>query len=162
MDRVENLVLLCPTCHAIADAAPEDFPVEQLTEWRENRTSRVRQVAAVPRFSSREELAAEIRRLLTANRAIHQTYGPESPASADPISTAADTWRREAIRIVLPNNRRIRELAEANDGLLNAEDREVIAAFAVHSDAFSYNQVSGAKDENAPLFPPAMSDRFAS
>lgn len=162
VDSVRNLILLCPTCHAIADAAPQDFPVAQLISWRESRSSLIRRVAATPRFSDREELVGEIAPLLAANRAIHQMYGPESPASANPISTAASTWRREAIRVVLPNNRRIRELADANRALLDAEDREAIAAFAVHSDAFSYNQLSGAKDENAPLFPQAMSDRFES
>jgi hypothetical protein len=162
VDSVENLVLLCPTCHAIADAAPLDFPVEQLVEWREKRTSRVRQVAAVPRFELREEVVEEIGRLLTINRTIHQTYGPESTAAENPISTAVKTWRREVVRVVLPNNRRICELAEANNGLLGVEDREAVAEFTVHSDAFSYNQLSGARDENAPTFPAAMSDRFES
>lgn len=120
----------------------------------------VRQVAASPRFSTRTELGAEIRRLLLANRAIHQQYGPESRAASDPLSTAAATWRREALRVILPNNRRIIEITEANDDLLDPLDREVLARFKVHADGFAYNQVSGNKDPSVPMFPSEMSRRF--
>jgi hypothetical protein len=161
-DRVENLVLMCPTCHKVADDAPADFPVELLIGWRETRASVVRQVAASPRFSSRAELAGEVRGLLAANGAIHQQYGPESQAARDPLSTAAQTWRREALRIILPNNRRIIEITEANDALLDSADREALARFKVHADGFAYNQISGDKDPAVPTFPVVMSQRFES
>jgi hypothetical protein len=160
LDRVENLVLLCPTCHKVADDAPDDFPVGLLVEWRESRASVVRQVATSPRFGTRSELAAEVRRLLLENRAIHRQYGPESPEAGDPLSTAAGTWRREALRVILPNNRRIIEISEANDELLDPADRDALARFKVHADGFAYNRISGDKDPSVPTFPEEMSRRF--
>jgi hypothetical protein len=159
-DRVENLVLLCPTCHKVVDDAPSDFPVDRLVEWRESRASIVRRVATYPRFTSRTELGAEIRRLLAANRAIHHQYGPESPAASDPLSTASDTWRREALRVILPNNRRIIETLDAHDDLLDPDDRDALARFKVHADGFAYNQISGDKDPSVPRFPAEMARRF--
>jgi hypothetical protein len=62
--------------------------------------------------------------------------------------------------VILPNNRRILELAQANSGLLDRGDRFALAEFKVHNDAFTYNMLSGDKDENAPVFPIAMAERF--
>jgi hypothetical protein len=160
VDAAENLVLLCPNCHTTVDLAPGDFPVETLIQWREERTALIRQVAAVPKFESRAELVAAISALLLENETIHRTYGPESDLASDPLSTGAATWRREAARVILPNNRRILELAEANSDLLVFADRAAVAEFRVHNDAFTFNQVSGEKDENAPMFPEMMTARF--
>jgi HNH endonuclease len=160
VDAPTNLILLCPTCHRVADEAPDDFPPALLRDWRETRASVVTRVAGMPRYASRDELAAEIRRLLRENGAIHRQYGPESAAALDPMSDAAETWRREALRVVLPNNRRILELSAANEPLLDDADHEALTRFRVHADGFGYNQLSGDKDPSAPRFPAEMSERF--
>lgn len=160
VDRVENFVLLCPTCHTVADDAHEDFSVELLIEWRTSRASVVRQVASSPRYTSRAELGAAIYRLLLENGTIHREYGPESVRAQDGFSGAANTWRREAQRVILLNNRRITEIAAANDDLLDVVDLDVIARFKVHADGFAYNQISGDKDPSVPVFPEEMTRRF--
>jgi hypothetical protein len=159
LDRAENLILLCPTCHKLADDAPDDFPVDTLTSWRDSRASAVRQTAGLSRYETREELVAAIRPLLEENGSVHREYGPESKAAEDPLSTAADTWHRESLGVILPNNSRILEIAAANESLLTQADRDALVRFRVHAVAFSYNQLSGDKDPSAPTFPEEM-DRF--
>jgi hypothetical protein len=155
VDRAENLLLLCPACHKMVDDVSEDFPANMLVGWRDSRRSAIRLVAGAPRLPSRAEVVAAIGPLLRANRAVHAQYGPESEAARDPLSDAATTWRREAIRVIIPNNRRILEIAATNDDCLDTDDRDVVARFKVHAEAFEYNQVGGS-DPNAPTFPRAM------
>jgi hypothetical protein len=161
-DRPENLLLLCPTCHALVDRAPSSFPVERLLEWKDEREGAVRHASGVMRMDDRAALNAEISHLLEQNRAIHEAYGPESPAAEDPISDAATTWRRELRRVILPNNRRVIELIRANRHLLDDRERDVAARFQVHADALSYNHQSGDKDPSAPRFPSEMNEIFSS
>ena len=33
-DDISNLLLLCPTCHSLADKCPDHYPVELLREWK--------------------------------------------------------------------------------------------------------------------------------
>lgn len=160
VDRIENLVMLCPTCHTVVDAAPEEFPVEALVEWRESRASRIRVVAETPIYGSRDEVVAVLRELLLANKAIHAQYGPEGDLARDPLSTGVESWRREVIGNVLPNNRRIIELGEANRDVLDGEDLAALAEFKVHADGFAYNHLSGDKDPYVPTFPDSMRHRF--
>lgn len=159
-----NIVLLCPTCHTLVDdeALSHVFPEDVVRDWKVRREREIAEGVGTPTLENRGDLDRHVARLLRANHAVWETYGPEGRYSADPISDAARTWRREVLRVILPNNRRIVELCRRNDHLLDAPENDVLAAFEIHVDAFAFNHVSGDVDPSAPRFPPQMADVFAS
>ena len=43
LNSPENLILLCPTHHAIVDGQHESYPAEKLKEWKQNHESRIQE-----------------------------------------------------------------------------------------------------------------------
>lgn len=41
-DNYENLILLCPTCHALIDKQPDTYDLERLTQWKEQHEATVK------------------------------------------------------------------------------------------------------------------------
>jgi hypothetical protein len=152
----DNLILLCPTCHYIVDHAEEEHPVNVLARWKRERQQRVRSALRVKRYDSRSALRDELTRLLQYNNAIFRAYGPHSPAADDPLSDAAEVWRREALEKMVPTNRRIVELLDVNRHLLRRDEQEVAAEYRVHAEAFEARHLFGVLNASAPRFPEAM------
>ncbi|GGM16228.1 hypothetical protein [Nakamurella endophytica] len=152
----DNLIVLCPTCHYVVDHAEEEYPVEVLSRWKRTRRERVRSALHVRKCNSRAELRDELTRLLQFNNAIFRAYGPHSATSDDPLTDAAEVWRREAVEKMVPTNRHIVELLELNRDLLTPAEQEVAADYRVHSDAFEARHVFGVLSASAPRFPDAM------
>jgi hypothetical protein len=157
-----NIILLCPTCHAKVDDmnATDVFTAEVLLEWKLDHERRVRHGAAIPAFETREELNAQVRPLLDQNYGIWRNLGPESEAAADPVSEAAAQWQNRVLHAIIPNNRRILELIDANRDLLNGQELDVVEDFRVHAAALDLNYTSGQWRAGAPRFPGAFADLF--
>jgi hypothetical protein len=157
-----NIILLCPTCHDIVDDmnATDIFTPELLHEWKRDHERRVRHGAAIPTFESREDLNAVVAPLLDENHGIWRNLGPESAAAADPVSEAAAQWQNRVLHAIIPNNRRILELVDANRPLLDAEELQVVEDFRVHAAALDLNYTSGRWRAGAPRFPDSFSDLF--
>jgi hypothetical protein len=157
-----NIILLCPTCHEIVDDmnATDVFTPEVLREWKRDHERRVRHGAAIPTFGSRAELNAEVARLLDENHGIWRNLGPESESARDPVSEAAAQWRDRVLRAIIPNNRRILELIDANRDLLDTDELSVVEDFRVHAAALDLNYTSGRRRAGAPRFPDRFSDLF--
>lgn len=152
----DNLILLCPTCHYLVDHAEEEHPVDVLNRWKRNRQERVRTALRVRKYDSRPALRDELTRLLQFNNAIFRAYGPHSATSDEPLTDAADAWRREAVEKMVPTNRRIVELLNLNWDLLTPAEREIAADYRVHADAFEARHLFGVLNASAPRFPAAM------
>ncbi|MBE0682489.1 MAG: HNH endonuclease [Anaerolineales bacterium] len=152
-DEYENIILLCSVCHTLVDKNPKHFPVELLRNWKTEHAAKIRTFFEVPNFSSRDDLRNEVRRLLRANRAIFDAYGPHSETSDNPMSDAAEMWKHLIQTDIIPNNRRLGELFSINDDLLTNEEKIIVDKFVVHKTAFEYNHLSGDKNSSAPLFP---------
>lgn len=155
-DEYDNIILLCPTCHTLADKNPSQFPVEMLLEWKHHHEESIRQVFQVPVYSDRRLLASDVHRLLRVNKSMFMQYGPHSAHASDPLSGAAAAWNRHVLSDVIPNNRKIINLLKANEALLDDKELDVLDAFVLHHEAFEYNHISGDKSEVAPLFPEGM------
>jgi hypothetical protein len=155
-DEYENIILLCPVCHTLVDKNPKRFPVELLRKWKTEHAAKIRTFFEVPKFSSRDDLRNEVRRLLRANRAVFDAYGPHSETSDNPMSDAVEMWKKLVQSDIIPNNRRVAELFSVNDDLLVDEERLIVNKFLIHKTAFEYNHLSGDKNSSAPLFPSAM------
>ena len=93
-DEYENIILLCPTCHTLIDKSPDQFSVKTLREWKRRHEDAIRHVFMVPVYDTRDALATAVHQLLRRNRAIFRQYGPHSEHSMEPLSDAADVWRR--------------------------------------------------------------------
>jgi len=151
----DNLIVLCLLCHHIVDDSEEDYPVGVLTRWKDERKQRIRAALRVQRYDTRAAARDELSRVLQHNHAIFVNYGPHSAAADDPFSDAVDTWRREAIERIVPNNRRIVELLDVNRHLLRPEEAQVVAQYRVHADAFEARHLFGVITASAPQYPPA-------
>lgn len=158
-----NIILLCPYCHELVDDvnATDHFTPEVLRRWKREHEMRVRHGASVPVFENRAALNAEVRPLLRRNHALWQRYGPESEAGQDPLSELASTWRDEVLATILPNNRRVLELVDANQALLNESELELFEEFRLHAAAFDLNYTSGERRAGAPRFPAGFEALFA-
>lgn len=155
-DEFENIIVLCPSCHTLIDKAPQHFPPELLLEWKRTHQDAVRSALLTPIFKDRPELRSAVRPLLERNKGIFETYGPHSQSAANPLAEAANQWRRLVLTEILPNNKKIAALLEANSHLLNAEEQATLRAFVIHAEGLEYNHVSGDKNSAAPLFPQQM------
>lgn len=153
---LDNLILLCPTCHYIVDHAEEEYPVDVLSRWKRTRQDRVRSALHVRKYDNRPALRHELTRLLKFNNAIFRAYGPHSATSDDPLTDAAEAWRREAVEKMVPTNRRIVELLDLNRDLLTPAEQEVAADYQVHADAFEARHLFGVLNASAPRFPDAI------
>ena len=154
-DDGSNIILLCPTCHKLVDnvSATDVFTSEVLRQWKRDHERRVRHGAAIPTFESRDDLNVQVTRLLSENSGIWRNLGPESPAAEDPFSEAAAQWQDRVLRVVIPNNRRILELVDANRHLLDRHELQVTEDFRVHAAALDLNHSSGVRRAGAPRFP---------
>lgn len=161
-DEYQNILILCPICHSIVDKKENLhlFPDHLLLNWKAQHEEKVTSCFGVPRFESRKQLNEAVLALLIQNRVTFETYGPFSAKWIDPLANTAMAWARAARTQIIPNNRKILELAVANSRLLNAEELAVIQAFRLHKEAFEFNHMSGDKDASSPLFPKEMNRIF--
>ena len=106
-----NLILLCANCHTVIDKASKAYPSETLYRWKQNRVAEIHVAVGARRFETRAEARACIEQQLLENRAIHAKYVPvDDPYSeGDPVLS-----RRHARANILPNNRKILQVLEAN------------------------------------------------
>jgi hypothetical protein len=162
-DDGSNIILLCPTCHRFIDNmnASDVFSPEVLREWKREHEHRVRHGASIPIYKDRPSLNREVRERLRRNRAVWERYSPESEAGQDPFSELAQTWREQVIATIIPNNRRILELLDANRDLLSESELEDVERFRLHAAALDLNYTSGRRRAGAPRFPAGFDTIFA-
>jgi hypothetical protein len=149
-----NIILLCSVCHDLVDDmnATDAFTIERLQEWKREHERRVRHGAAIPKFETREELNSVVAPLLARNEGIWRNLGPESPAAEDIAGESADVWRDRVLNEILPTNRRILELVDANRDLLAKDELALLEDFRVHAGALELNYTKE-RTANAPRFP---------
>lgn len=163
-DVYENIVLLCPTCHALVDKMKlsETYDAELLREWKREQERRVQEAVEVPRLDSRDQLIKRVRGLLRENRTWWERYGPESPAAEHPLSEASHTWLAGVRRVLIPNNWQIVRLVERNADYLSGPELEVVSRLKLHAEAFANRHLAGEIDPYAPRFPEEIDDIFGS
>ena len=128
----ENLILLCVKCHTLVDKAPESYPDTTLASWKARHIERLASLFGARRFESRTDVREAIRPLLSENKTIFDEYGPHNAYSADPESDLAGAWRRKVRAKILPNNRRILSIADANIDHLSNTQRHTLELFRQH------------------------------
>jgi 5-methylcytosine-specific restriction endonuclease McrA len=162
-DQYENLVLLCPRCHDLVDNMKLTgiYTVELLRRWKERLEERIQAAVGARRFSTRADLNEEVAALLRKNHGIFRNYGPESAFADDPLSDAPETWRKLVRQEILPTNREILKLLDANRALLAPEELELVEDFRAHVFGFAENHLSGERRADVPRFPSKMNKVFS-
>ena len=152
-DSYDNLILLCPTHHAIIDKAPEEeYPPGLLNQWKAEHENRVRESFSVPHFEDKKSLCVAIKRLLVENYQIWKTYGPDSEqANNNPLSNLYKIWELRKLSVIIPNNRRIINLIRSHSKYFSIEEYKCCCKFIEHVEGFEANAYS--RKEGVPKFP---------
>src|ERR1043166_7704184 len=133
-DTYDNLILLCPTHHTHIDKAPEGtYPEALLREWKRLQEQLIKTAGATQRFQSFEELQKAVFNILVSNKALIDTLGPRSvTAMTDPNSNLFSVWELRRLDRIIPNNRKILNLLDSNQGLIKPSDISIITTFQCH------------------------------
>ena len=154
----ENLILLCANCHRIIDKAPVDFPENMICEWKRKHIERIRSLFGVIEYSDRPSARKAIEPALAENRNVFDQYGPDNDYRQDPESELAKVWQRKMRAIILPNNRKILAILDANRHLLRQAECQALEAFRQHIDDIEAKHIGESKGDVASRFPRALID----
>ncbi len=132
----ENLILLCPNHHTMIDK-PEnekEYSVDVLLKMKIMHEDSVTRRLEVKEFSSVEQLKNNIAILLAENRQVWLQYGPLSDvAQKNPHDNQIHAiWTSERLSTIVPNNRIIANLLEANRNLFSKQEQAIISQFLSH------------------------------
>jgi hypothetical protein len=150
-----NLVVLCLNHHADAHTqstlSGERLPSDQIrirkkdfiqaiAEWKLGKRpppGEEWKIQILDKFPTFHELAHQIWPLLTENARAFGSFGPNSGAeSAAPVRWNMELWDEAKIDIILPNNRKIKELIENNWNIIPEKDKPVFKQMISHIYAF--------------------------
>jgi hypothetical protein len=129
-----NLILLCANCHTTIDKAPADFPDNMIRQWKREHVERIAALFGAVEYPNRASARTALEPALTENRAVFDRYGPNNDYAGDPESEFAKVWQRKMRAIILPNNRKLLAILDANRRHLSAPEAETLETFRQHID----------------------------
>ena len=128
----ENLILLCPTCHTIIDKAEESYPEVLILNWKSDHKRKISNSFGLRSYSSRQEVRDAITPLFRENYTIFTIYGPMTEERLNPESHMPAQWLRKVRSQIIPNNRKILYIADANATFLTEEEKKTLELFRQH------------------------------
>lgn len=138
-DDYSNLILLCPNHHTLIDK-PENlkrYSVEVLHKIKLDHERYVDGRLEVRSFQTKQEVAAYVYPLLKENHDVFLSFGPTSEiARKNPENDAHAVWVSERLSTIIPNNRKIVEVAEANRGKFTAAEQATLKKFSLHARSY--------------------------
>lgn len=139
-DSYENLILLCPTHHTLIDKPENEniYSVDVLVKMKIVHEDNVSKRLGVEDLSSIEKVKDKIAIYLAENRQAWLQYGPVSEAAQkNPHSKEIyAVWTSERLSTIVPNNRIIASLLEANRKFFSIQDQAIISQFMSHKDSY--------------------------
>ncbi len=154
----DNLILLCANCHATIDKAPSDFPDSLIREWKRKHIERIKSLFGAVEYPDRASARRAIEPALTENRAVFDQYGPNNDYRQDPESELAKVWQRKVRAIILPNNRKVLAILDANRRHLSEPEAKTFEVFRQHIDDLEAKHLGEGKGDVASRFPAVMKD----
>jgi hypothetical protein len=152
----ENLILLCANCHTIIDKSPVDFPDNMIREWKRKHVERINALFGAVQYPDRVSARKAIEPALTENRAVFDQYGPHNDYRHDPESEFANVWQRKMRAIILPNNRKILVILDANRSYLSELEMKTLEAFRQHIDDLEARHIGEGNKDIASRYPGGM------
>lgn len=152
----DNLIMLCPSCHTEIDKSERDYPVELLREWKTSHQSAIKRVFGATKFSTRSKVRDEIEPLLAENLSLFEKLNPDMPYKENPESEIAAKWQAAMRARILPNNRRVLALLDANREHMIDDEKPVLERFRQHVDDLGLRHLTDVAPVNQQRFPPGM------
>ena len=152
----ENLILLCPSCHAIVDKAPDWYPDTLMTQWKREHVELIAEMFGAVRYASRRAAHEAIKPLLAANLSIFVEYGPDNQYRYNPESELADVWQRKVLSQIIPNNRKIIAIVDRNRCHLKGQEDTTLEEFRQHVEDLESRHVGDREATVGRRFPAAM------
>lgn len=159
-DEFGNIVLLCPTCHAIIDKNPDIFQDSTVIDWKVCHEKSIRNLFMELKFDTREEIRVYLKPLFNENKLIFEKYGPYSENARNDQMATELMWESLAIKKLLPNNRKIEKVIEIHQHLLERSEYGQFIEFKLHREGFEYNKISGDVNATVPTFPKDFENIF--
>lgn len=156
----ENLILLCANCHTIVDKAEADFPDDVLVQWKAEHSNKIEEAFGIGRLESRSEGFDRLRRYISRNRTIFETYGPMTEQRFNPESDSPPLWRKHVADTILPNNRAMLLLMDRNRHLLTATEEVVVEQFRIHVSDFERRHLHNPPQGGGRQLPPEVKFLF--
>lgn len=153
-----NLILLCPTCHTVIDKAPNDYPDSLILEWKRRHVEQIAAVFGAVEYETRKSARAAIEQALVENRQIFDDYGPENDYKSDPESELASSWQLKVRSRILPNNRKILAILDANRHLLQSNESITLEHFRQHVQDMEIRHLGEERTALGRRFPAGMTD----
>ncbi|UIK14469.1 HNH endonuclease (plasmid) [Rhizobium leguminosarum] len=162
VDSLENLILLCPTCHTIIDKHPEGYPREILLGWKTGHLAALARKQGIQEYEKRSEVRAAVAAGMAENKAIWEKFAPSegSEFEFDPESTTAKTWAHRMRSVILPNHYRIQAIIAANLHHASEAEQKAFGEYQEHVRGLTARHVCD-KAGGAIRFPAAMEMIFA-
>ena len=155
----ENLILLCANCHTAIDKAEEDFPDDLILEWKKTHTDKIESIFGVATCETRADAKALVEPLLRENKTIFEEYGPLGESRFNPESHISGHWISKLRSYILPNNRKILAMFDANEGLLSAEEKSTLERYRLHVNDLESKHI-GDHEASGTEFPEAITELF--
>ena len=95
---------------------------------------------------------------MAENRTIFETYGPLGDDRFNPESEVAVVWRRKVLARILPNNRKLLMIIDANRRHLTPAEEAVLERFRQHVDDLEDRHVGGGTAAEGTRFPAGMNE----
>jgi hypothetical protein len=156
----DNLILLCANCHTTIDKAPADFPDNTIRAWKRKHVERINSLFGAIEYPDRASARKAIEPALTENHAVFDQYGPSNDYRQNPESEFAKVWRRKMRAIILPNNRKILTILDANRRHLSEPEAKKLETFRQHVDDLEAKHIGERSADVASQFPAGMDDIF--
>lgn len=162
IDSIDNLILLCPSCHRVIDKAEDDYPPGELFEKKRRRAAAVSMIGGTPLFADRKTARQAVTTLLAKSRSLFETYGPDPETGLLPSQEASAAWSEVVLREIVPNHRLISAIVVVNTHLADDADVAAVARLDAHArDLADKHSGEGAVDRAAARFPVSADDIFA-
>ncbi|MBR9874353.1 MAG: hypothetical protein GYB23_08810 [Vibrionaceae bacterium] len=155
----ENLIVLCANCHTKVDKAPDAFPDSTLHRWKREHEQKLLKLFGVQDFDNRESARDAVEPLIVENRAVFEMYGPHIEQANNPESGAAEQWKRKVLTIVIPNNRKVLSIVDANRHLLSDNEKITTEKFRQHIDDLEAFHIEEVRQDSS-RFPGEMANIY--
>ncbi|MGJ4729097.1 HNH endonuclease [Luteimonas sp. SDU101] len=161
-DSFENLILLCPTCHAIVDKEPGGYRRKTLLDWKSNHLAALAHKQGIRAYEERGQARQAVLAAMAENKAIWNEFAPGNGSrfEYDPESEAAKTWEQRMRGVILPNHFRIQAIVKANLHHMTEVERQTFAQYQEHVRGLSERHVCGVAGAAIP-YPAGMDGVFA-
>jgi len=161
-DSFDNLILLCPTCHAKIDKDPDAYPRNILLDWKQQHLANLALKQGIKAYDDRAQLRAAITGIMAENRAIWKKYAPVdgSDFEFDPESGPSEAWDQRMRSVILPNHYRAQAIIAANLGLATEGENQIYAEYKEHVRGLTERHVCGVSGR-AIRFPELMESIFS-